>query len=937
MAYRADIEIAVRGAQELRRLSDQIAATSKLVDELNSNLANLAEGGVVRNIENLQRAANDAAIAFNKVALGTDEATLAAKNFIAANKDLNTGLQERVTLLNSINEAERKQRLAAAGIKETAQYVEPIGPGAASSVALASQLRGRTDQILKLERLSVNASNTAFERAVQHENTLKNIKLKTEEFIFQEKLQKLKTLAAEELKLNKQIDANILADFDRRLAARQKRKAAAGPNSIAADPTGLINTKPGFENLALGAGFPLLFGGGAGQVAGGLLGSFVGTGFGGQILGSAIGQQLEDALRRITDISNASRTLNLDTLRESAIAVNAELAISVEQLKKAGQGEAARAAIASRVALQTGLLPEETQATAQAVGTLNTAWNEVVGAVSGLLSILGRPIVSALAVILQGIAKAVQGVNLLLQLLFKHVPVLSQIAWLFNEINKRLPFINEEQEKQYTAAVAMTDQLNKEIMLNNKIIDIQKQRTLGLTLAERQINAGLDAQLAKEKIRADFDQKRAEINTKLAETTDARARKELELALKQTNALETQALRQQAIQDLLVQQGIEVERNNEKYQQAADAVQRQRDALERSNAITQSRLSAESALNDLYGAQLQRQYELATTAQQRFNIAIKQFYQQVAAADIEYRQAKANNELLIQKAQLEYKLVEIKYQQIAAEKALGVAQATARGNTPEQVQAIAGAYDKALGIQTEIIQASRDQISATVQIAKNQDQIAAAVYQTKLIQAESQLAQRLTSNEIGLSKQSADRLAGSLAVGVMQASKMQSALFGVSNAAATAAANIARATGQSYVVTQRTEQATATGNVMTAQYQYANGTTGYSYIKAHYAKGGYVNSPTVAMIGEGGQGEYVVPESKAAAFAMNYMLGARGAGAIDGNASSPAINITTGPVMQQGGQNYVTIQDMEAGLQAVADTILNNSRSYSSRRFTGVA
>jgi hypothetical protein len=701
--------------------------------------------------------------------------------------------------------------------------------------------------------------------------------------------------------------------------------------------TPFVNPDPGFENLALGAGFPLLFGGGAGQVAGGLLGSFVGTGFGGQILGSAIGQQLEDALRRITDISNASRTLNLDTLRESAIAVNAELAISVEQLKKAGQGEAARAAIASRVALQTGLLPEETQATAQAVGTLNTAWNEVVGAVSGLLSILGRPIVSALAVILQGIAKAVQGVNLLLQLLFKHVPVLSQIAWLFNEINKRLPFINEEQEKQYTAAVAMTDQLNKEIMLNNKIIDIQKQRTLGLTLAERQINAGLDAQLAGEKIRAEFDQKRAEINTKLAETTDARARRELKLALEQTNALETQALRQQDIQDLLALQGIQIERNNEKYQQAADAVQRQRDALERSNAITQSRLSAESALNDLYGAQLQRQYELATTAQQRFNIAIKQFYQQVAAADIEYRQAKANNELLIQKAQLEYKLVEIKYQQIAAEKALGVAQAITRGNTPEQVQAIAGAYDKALAIQTEIIQASRDQISATVQIAKNQDQIAAAVYQTKLIQAESQLAQRLTSNEIGLSKQSADRLAGSLAVGVMQASKMQSALYGVSNAAATAAANIARATGQSYVVTQRTEQATATGNVMTAQYQYANGTTGYSYIKAHYAKGGYVNSPTVAMIGEGGQGEYVVPESKAAAFAMNYMLGARGAGAIDGNASSPAINITTGPVMQQGGQNYVTIQDMEAGLQAVADTILNNSRSYSSRRFTGVA
>jgi uncharacterized protein affecting Mg2+/Co2+ transport len=670
-----------------------------------------------------------------------------------------------------------------------------------------------------------------------------------------------------------------------------------------------------FENLALGAGFPLLFGGGAGQVAGGLLGSFVGTGFGGQILGSAIGQQLEDALRRINEIDVARRTLNLDSLRDSTIAVNAELSITIDRLKKAGDGEAARAALAKQVTKQTGLLPEETAAISQAVGTLSTAWNEVVGAVSGLLSILGKPAISALAAILQGIAKAVQGVNILLQLLLKFEPVLSPVTGLFTEISKILPYISEEQEKQYSSAVAMTDQLHKEIMLNSKILGIEKQRTLGLTAAEKQINATLDSQLATEKIRAEFDQKRADINAKLVETTDARARKELELALKQTDGLEAQALKQQDIRDLLVQQGLQIERNNEKYQQAAEAVQKQRDALERSNAVTQSRLSAEAALNDLYATQLQRQYELATTAQQRFNIAINQFYQQVAAADIEYRQAKANNELLLQKAQLEYKLVEIKYQQIEAEKALGIAQAVSRGNTPEQVQTISEAYDKALAIQTEIIQASRDQISATAQIVQNQDQVAAAVYQTKLIQAESQLAQRLAAEEIGLSKQQADRLAGSLAVGVIQASRMQAALVGVSNAASTAAANIARVTGQSSI----------------GQQPYA------MQIKAHYAKGGYVNSPTVAMIGEGGQGEYVVPESKASAFAMNYMLGARGAGAIDGNAAPPAINIQTGPVMQQGGQNYVTIQDMEAGLQAVADTILNNSRSYSARRFTGVS
>ena len=45
------------------------------------------------------------------------------------------------------------------------------------------------------------------------------------------------------------------------------------------------------QSAALGVGFPLLFGGGAGSIAGGLAGSSFG--FGGQILGSALGQQLD--------------------------------------------------------------------------------------------------------------------------------------------------------------------------------------------------------------------------------------------------------------------------------------------------------------------------------------------------------------------------------------------------------------------------------------------------------------------------------------------------------------------------------------------------------------------------------------------------------------------------------------------------------------------
>jgi len=108
---------------------------------------------------------------------------------------------------------------------------------------------------------------------------------------------------------------------------------------------------------------------------------------------------------------------------------------------------------------------------------------------------------------------------------------------------------------------------------------------------------------------------------------------------------------------------------------------------------------------------------------------------------------------------------------------------------------------------------------------------------------------------------------------------------------------------------------------------------------AAMATGGYVNKPTTALIGEGGEGEYVVPESKAASFAKNYLLGARGSAAIpqfaEGGYVGP-INITTGPVLQQNGERYVTMGDLEGAMQTVISTILNNGRTNGGRQYTGI-
>ncbi len=62
--------------------------------------------------------------------------------------------------------------------------------------------------------------------------------------------------------------------------------------------------------------------------------------------------------------------------------------------------------------------------------------------------------------------------------------------------------------------------------------------------------------------------------------------------------------------------------------------------------------------------------------------------------------------------------------------------------------------------------------------------------------------------------------------------------------------------------------------------------SGKSFIK--YASGGYVTSPTVGLVGEAGENEYVIPASKMASSMQRYSAGARGDSVVAGGGSSYA-------------------------------------------------
>jgi hypothetical protein len=103
-----------------------------------------------------------------------------------------------------------------------------------------------------------------------------------------------------------------------------------------------------------------------------------------------------------------------------------------------------------------------------------------------------------------------------------------------------------------------------------------------------------------------------------------------------------------------------------------------------------------------------------------------------------------------------------------------------------------------------------------------------------------------------------------------------------------------------------------------------------------FAEGGVVNRPTLAMVGEGGEREYIIPESKMAAASARYLSGGRGDAVLSGGAGNSIINIRTGPVMSAQGQQWVTMADLERAVRQTEAGVMARIRTPAGRRALGI-
>jgi hypothetical protein len=1192
VAYRADIEIAVKGAQELKRLQDQVSATSKLVDGLNNYLSNIGDGGVVRNINNLNAAVAETAAVFNKAALGTDEATIAAKEYLTATNNANAGLREKANLLAQIQAKETaSRRRTVPGDAGTGQQTPALPPQLiktyeigknwvtffqdAAAVAVDLKARSLNTQKnwndffataaqaavnvkanslntkaswndffataaqaavnVKANSLNTKASwndffATAAQAAVNVKANSLNTKASWNDFFataaqaaVNVKANSLNTKAswndffataaqaavnvkanalntkaswnnffataaqaavnvkanalntkaswndffataaqaAVNLKANSlntkaswndffataaqaavNVKANALntkASWNkffaeapgerRRLTGNGGTSGGGGGKGGGGPAKGLAGFlgKPGVTDAMMGAGFPLLFGAGPGAILGGGGGGFLGGSMGaaggpaGMALGialSAVGQTLDQTFVKIADLSKAADMLNVDGLRDSVLAVNSDLDVTVERLIKAGQANAAQTEIAKQVTLQTGLLPEQTAATSQAVNGLGTAWNEVVGAVSGLLSIIGTPFVTALAVIAQGIAKVVQGINYSLQLVLRTAPLLALQGKLVTAISNALPAINEEQEKIRAEIEKQTDSYSIQIGLALKVEAIDKRRNKGNSVAakinnneldrqEKQLqlnakvekeiqdvrlkNKGQDTKLLEDQIKGLAEIEKREINR-----ATARQRERLELekineqygsilkGLERTAALgeqrtllaqlagalteeEAQILNTLNEQSLVIdtilakrRQLAELEQGGAGTQQLSALVKEitalenktiQLDIQVRKESLEQIRRDLESATaaanrqldiqvntiqgqNTLYQSQLQLLQAQNSLSLQRIDQEEAFLRKTIETTDNVKTQEEAYRALFVV-AEARYKIalfnikieraatiaeiesrlqlldIEVRRQQIKYEELRVLAlEAKARGILKQ-------AHLEALQLQGGVVELQKRSYNFAVENAGIQRKIADTFYRQKV-----EAAGLAYNQEVAALR--TERLASGMERAASASMSMQNSLASTTTRTLPYGAIVTDKFGRSYTVGQGSSN--NSGSLAAIPFQ-------------PFAKGGMVTKPTLGLIGEGGENEFIIPQSKAAGFAANYLSGARGASAIPsggGGDTMPTINIQTGPVMQQGGQNYVSMPDMERALETLATTLLTNNRTPGGRRFQGV-
>ncbi len=330
--------------------------------------------------------------------------------------------------------------------------------------------------------------------------------------------------------------------------------------------------------------------------------------------------------------------------------------------------------------------------------------------------------------------------------------------------------------------------------------------------------------------------------------------------------------------------------------------------------VVEAQVSAETAVNNAAKAVLQTKLESATTDIERLNLT-----QQIADIDIKnalLQLAATEEQIASEVIQMRLKVQSAKLDEAKALAELEAARA--RGLATEE-------YQRAFDAQVLVVEAATLEYEIALEVASAKGKAADATY--------SQAVQQAKANVAALQqRQQADGIADASRLAANNISQMPSSLERSASASSRLAGSLqsaARAGSQIGLL------GAGGGQIALGNFNRATGVPAF-------ATGGVVNRPTLAMVGEGGEREYIIPASKMASASTNYLAGSRGASVLSGGSAGtggamPQINITTGPVMQTAdGQQWVTIGDLERAQRQTVSAVLGQLRTPAGRAAVGV-
>jgi hypothetical protein len=870
VGYKTEIEIGVRGAAQLDKLRKQ-------VNDLNEKV-NLIENSFDEGIQSIHRydqALKTATDTLRKARIATDDEADAIKKYVTALGEANAAqdLQNR-KLQQEITLRERAARIRQLPpTRATTQFAEPIGPQQASFLTgISSPVAGRIQNIKAAQAAMLAAEQQVDKTRKAFEAQFTQTQIKNDELVTQRKIALLDKETQRAIQNSKKENDAALKDFDQRLAARGRARQAQAAQGKR------------FESLALGAGFPLLFGGGAGQVLGGIAGSFVGSGFGGQILGSAIGGAVEQFLGSAAALGNALNVLNpdLDALVAAIGAVNTE---EGERIKLLEELEGKTAALNAAQAELANLIGDDGVASLKEYSSdVNTIASDFVK----FFTIMQTNVVELInsSGILKGVVEGISRAALVAQ------------AERTQRDDPRIALLLAQRRNAGEAARGPFGR-----------IDAAK---------EAEIRRDIEDQIAK--IMREINAARAVDNNLQLQALRTR-KKELDLEKQQRKArAESNRLAREAhalrVTDLRVQQsGVQTQLNQLANEQKIAQIRQQTAGV--SMQLERALFEAQVSTLQLEESRLQRELEglqakeTGFARQQQLIDAIAK--NQVQQAKIQNEIAKLEIQQGIERARIAQQQVQVEVQRIKLQiqmlrlKAEEIQDDARRAAKLREIAASEALSNK---LTQAMVSSADKQLKLSVQIAKQKGIIANNILKGKLesIEAGRVEARRAVN---------ARELAKATGQAANEAARFNSSMSkGGGRPGTTSTHTISTALPIDPDVRKSVIEKAGPFGYRSVQELVGRLEEAQKLKNARMAKSARMSQPS------------------SSSFASSSSYASRSSSG--GGGGTATVNVKTGPVMQVENKRYVSMEDFESGLRQVARSTSQSSRYPGNRRYSGI-